>query len=948
MDTQVTDLLTPSGDIADPYRSFIAKSRYARWDEAKGRRETWTETVDRYMAFMANQLFVEHGYIAEARLVHEVRQAILNHEVMPSMRALMTAGEALERSNIAGFNCFRGSEEFITRNGLRSFADTVGSDLLVLDGKGHWTEARIRSFGEQPLVEVVLRPGGIRSKTALRHRIAATPDHRWITENRGEVTDLHAGDMVKFVGNASVDFIPEAFIQGFGFGDGTLDNRGRARVRLCGTKDQQWLGVFEEYGHSSIMSPPSFNGDVLVVFHQGYFTDWKDLPDEKTKSAVWLASWLEGYIAADGHSSDHQPGLSSQNAEAIEFAKRIAPLAGYQVTGHNISSVLETNLGTRKNPLQRITLRRGGSFRVMEVNDLGITEEVFCAVVPDGHEFVLANGVHTGNCSYLPLQDAQAFDELLYILMNGTGVGYSVEARYVDQLPEVPDLLVPADRPLSIVVQDSKEGWALAFRRLLYWLWEGFIPEWDLSLVRAAGARLHTFGGRASGPEPLDDLFRFTVDMFRAARGRKLRPIEAHDLACKIASVVVVGGVRRSAMISLSDLDDREMAQAKVGEWWVEHPYRALANNSAVYHDGILYEEFRREWDNLVASGSGERGIFHRGAAQRQAAKYGFRSADIDYGTNPCSEIILRPFSFCNLSEVVVRPDDSLADLERKVYLASVLGTWQSSLTNYPYLRDEWRKNAEEERLLGVSLTGVFSNPLLNGRSEGTERALDDLRSAARRGNMVEAMRLRIPQSHAITCVKPSGTVSQLVDCESGLHPKHARFYVRRVRVDKKDPISNVLINAEIPHEEDAYNSAAWVFAFPQRAAENAIVREDLSAIEHLETWLTYQRFWCEHKPSVTVSVRSHEWDAVGAWVAEHLGEISGVSFLPYSDHTYVQAPYEECTEALYEALVEQSGRVEWSDLSFYETSDGTMGSQELACSAGSGGGCEVVDLISV
>jgi ribonucleoside-diphosphate reductase alpha chain len=399
-------------------------------------------------------------------------------------------------------------------------------------------------------------------------------------------------------------------------------------------------------------------------------------------------------------------------------------------------------------------------------------------------------------------------------------------------------------------------------------------------------------------------------------------------------------------MISLSDLDDREMAEAKSGEWWVEHPYRALSNNSAVYTDGMRYEEFNQEWDFLVASGSGERGIFHRGAAQRQAAKFGKREADTDYGTNPCSEIILRPFSFCNLSEVVVRETDTPQDLTRKVRLAAVLGTWQSTLTDYPYLREEWKKNAEEERLLGVSLTGVYSNRWTNGtiNLSATEVLLEGLRGEVVDANAAEADRIGIPRSAATTCNKPSGTVSQLVDCESGLHQKHAKFYKRRVRVDKKDPIAFVLSDAGLPKEEDSYNSSAWVFTFPQKAGATALVRDDVSAIEHLELWLAFQRHWCEHKPSVTISVREHEWEQVGEWVWEHLDEISGVSFLPFSEHTYVQAPYEEITQGEYEALAAKEYRVEWTDLAFYETYDQTTGSQELACVAGA---CEVVDLVT-
>lgn len=648
------NILTADGDIADAYRSFIAKSRYARWDETEKRRETWTETVDRYMTFMQGQLQDKHGYVPSSDLYHEVREAILQHEVMPSMRALMTAGEALDRSNIAGFNC-----------------------------------------------------------------------------------------------------------------------------------------------------------------------------------------------------------------------------------------------------------------------------------------------------AYLPLMDARSLDELLYILMNGTGVGYSVERQYVDQLPEVP-AVISRNSTWSILVSDSKEGWANGFRLLLSSLWAGERPEWNLSAIRPAGARLKTFGGRASGPEPLAELFEYTVQAFMNARGRKFRPIEVHDLACKVASVVVVGGVRRSAMISLSDLDDEEMATAKSGiDWFTTHPHRQLANISAVYTDDMTRPQFEAEWANLVASGSGERGIFHRGAAQRQAAKYGRREKDVDYGTNPCSEIILKPFSFCNLSEIVIRPTDGPQDMERKARIAAILGTWQSSLTNFPYLRDEWRANAEQERLLGVSLTGVYGNMFMNGGFRlVTQSALARLRETVVISNRIEAGRMGIPGSAATTCVKPSGTVSQLVDCESGMHQRHARYYVRRVRVDKRDPLAMLMVDAGVPHEEDAANAAAWVFAFPQRADATALVRDDVTAIQHLKLWLDYQRHWCEHKPSVTISVREHEWQEVGEWVWNHLGEISGVSFLPFSDHTYVQAPYEECTKELYDILVEQMPVIQWSDLVFYETADGTIGSQELACSAGSGS-CEVVDLVA-
>ena len=545
------------------------------------------------------------------------------------------------------------------------------------------------------------------------------------------------------------------------------------------------------------------------------------------------------------------------------------------------------------------------------------------------------------NCSYLPVDDPKSFDEAMFILLCGTGVGFSVERQYIQKLPEVPELF---ESETTIIVKDSKEGWAKAFRQLLALLWAGEIPQWNVSKVRPAGARLKTFGGRASGPAPLVDLFNFAVKIFKDAQGRKLSSIECHDLMCKIGEVVVVGGVRRSAMISLSNLSDDRMRHAKSGQWWEQNPQRALANNSVAYTEKPDSLSFMREWMSLVESGSGERGVFNREASKKQAAKFGRRNPEYDFGTNPCSEIILRPYQFCNLTEVVVRSTDNVDDLERKVKLATILGTIQSTYTKFPYLRKVWRNNTEEERLLGVSLTGIMDNPLLTSKNAGLSKTLEHLRSVAVVTNHELADRLGIQQSAAITCVKPSGTVSQLVDSASGIHARHSHYYIRTVRGDNKDPLTQFMIDQGIPNEPDVFKpDQTTVFSFPVKAPAGAVVTEDLTAIEQLETWLMFQRHWCEHKPSVTINVRKDEWFEVGAFVYEHFDEMSGVSFLPYNEHTYQQAPYQEIGKAEYEELSKlMPEKIDWSLLTNYEESDNTVAMQTMACS---GDVCEIVDL---
>jgi len=555
---------------------------------------------------------------------------------------------------------------------------------------------------------------------------------------------------------------------------------------------------------------------------------------------------------------------------------------------------------------------------------------------------------HVGgyNCSYVPVDSPRAFDETMYILMCGTGVGFSVERHHVEKLPIVNEDFHETDTVIK--VGDSRPGWAKSLKELIAMLYTGQVPKFDVSEVRPAGARLKTFGGRASGPQPLVELFNFCIEKFKGAAGRRLYPIECHDIMCKIGEVVVVGGVRRSALISLSNLNDDQMRHAKAGMWWENEGQRALANNSVAYKEKPQMGTFMREWLSLYESKSGERGIFNRQSAQKQAAKNGRRDTDHDFGCNPCSEIILRPYQFCNLSEVVVRASDTVETLKEKVRLATILGTLQSTLTDFKYLRKVWKNNTEEERLLGVSLTGIMDNEITAGRSAklgmNIGQVLETLRDTAVDTNKAYAKMIGIPQSAAVTCVKPSGTVSQLTDAASGIHARHNPYYIRTVRGDNKDPLTQFLMSQGIPAEPDVMKpDSTTVFSFPMKSPARAVTRTDMTAIEQLELWLMYQRYWCEHKPSVTISVKEHEWMDVGSWVYKHFDEVSGISFLPFSEHTYQQAPYQDIDAEQYkEFLTKMPKKVDWSQLQEFEKEDTTSGGRELACTAGV---CEVVDL---
>jgi len=548
------------------------------------------------------------------------------------------------------------------------------------------------------------------------------------------------------------------------------------------------------------------------------------------------------------------------------------------------------------------------------------------------------------NCSFIAVDNPRAFDEALYVLMNGTGLGFSVEKKHLAKLPTIADEFYKTNT--TIVVEDSKLGWAKALKELVTLLYSGQVPTWDLSRVRPEGSRLKTFGGRASGPEPLDEVFHYFVDKFKGAAGRKLRSLEAHDLMCKIAQVVVVGGVRRSALISISDPDDYDMAKAKSGSFWEENGQRYLANNSAAWDAKPSLGNFMQEWLYLYESNSGERGIINMDGARKHIRRHGRRDAEKVQGLNPCAEIFLRSSGLCNLSEVVVRPDDSVESVTRRVELAAILGTWQSTLTKFKYVRKVWRDNAEEERLLGVSLTGVFDNKHFNG-SRGLATlgdTLDGLRTAAVRSNIYESARVGINASVAVTCVKPSGTVSQLVDCASGAHPRFAKQYIRTVRAANNDPLTQFMKDMGVPHEADVANSKATVFSFPIYAGDDALTRNDVSAVQHLEIWRVYKNHWTEHNPSVTIQVKEDEWLEVADWGYRNFDDIAGVSFLPHSDHVYEQAPYQDCTYEEYKEMADRMPDLDWSMLSYYESTDDALKSaQDLACSAA--GGCEVVGL---
>ena len=943
-----------------PFQTYIYKSRYARWIPAsgkagemgEGRREDWYETVHRYIDFMSERVPEGHKDI-----IPELEEAILKMDVMPSMRAIMTAGKAAEKDEIAIFNPVVGTTKVITREygnvEIQTLAEILAS---VVNINGEWAKASFHSYGLQPTFNVEFRLNSNSIKS-----VECSGKHRWLLEDGRLVATegLKRGDKVSFI-KAPKPKIDDDYVlgvrHGVVYGDGTSTASCKRvmgyMLRLCGD-NRELLRFFDEY---PVTYPPSFEGDPVVMMYDGFSKthDLKHLPSS-LESESYLLGFIRGWMAADGSVSKGSQVSLCVDYNGLQWLRLTSERLGFTIQ-HFKKQPSKTNYGKRRQDSFVVYFSRSSMisddflcswkkanfrsltsyFKVNDIVSTGESKEVFCAEVPDTNTFVLEMGLVTGNCTFVAVDDPRAFDEAMYISMCSCGLGFSVERQYINQLPIVAENFYPENGTI-IKVRDSKIGWATALRQLISLLYGGLVPEWDLSGLRPKGSILKTFGGRASGPEPLDHLFKFTVQLFKNAAGRKLTSIECHDLMCMILNVVVSGGVRRSAGISLSNLSDDRMRGAKTGQWWVDNPQRALANNSAVYTEKPEMGIFMREWLSLYESKSGERGIFNRGGAQKHIASFNRRKyKDIEFGVNPCSEIILRSKEECNLTEVVVRPGDTKETLMRKVRIASILGTIQSMFTNFRYLRKEWRKNAEEERLLGVSFTGITDNKLLSSNTPELGMLLDDLRHFTVETNIEWAGKLGITPSVAVTCVKPSGTVSQLVNSSSGIHPRYSQWYLRSIREDAMSPVGAFLKAAGVPHEPDITKPGdVDIFQFPVESPSGSVMRDDLTAVQQLELYLTYQKHWAEHNVSMTVYVREDEWLDVAAWVYRHFDSLCGVSFLPFADHSYRQAPYSKLSKEEYDALAARMPEIDWSRLPEFEKNDHTTVMKEIACSNG-------------
>lgn len=934
---------------------YIHLSKYSRYLEDEERRETWEDTLDRWHDFWVKRT----GESLDPSVIKGLRDSIEQKDIMPSMRSLMTAGKALERDEVAGFNPVTGDTKVLTREyGYVPIETLSGSSATVLNKDGDWVEGSFRSYGDQEIYKVSLRKN---SNTLCEVR--CTGNHRWLTDD-GSVkatADLNPKkDKIPYasycreVDEGSIDY-KLGCIHGLMFGDGTQQyTQERTKgymIRVC-SDIEDTLNILKGLEECKVTYPPSANGDPVVQLYGPFAKthDLKSLPDFNEETEDYMVGFIRGWLAADGSVGKSRGSVTLCLSEP--FAKWFVAHSarwGYVVQNtHELPH--KTNFGCRARRTFNIVIDRSSltsedfliqrkkenfrslisRFSIVSVEKTGEREEVYCAEVPETNTFVLERGLVTGNCAAIACNHIRTFDEIFYLLMNGCGVGFSVERQYINKLPEVPEELYETET--TIDVSDSKIGWAKALKELIALLYSGHIPLWDTSSVRPAGARLKTFGGRASGPEPLENLFRYVVKVFTKAAGRKLNSIESHDLICMIADTVIVGSVRRSACISLSNLTDDRMRQCKSGEFYLTHPHRSLSNNSVAYTEKPDLVSLLDEFKSLYQSKSGERGIVNKVALRKQAESCG-REHSGDYLLNPCGEAILRDTGgLCNLTEVIVRPSDTLEDLKSKVRKATVLGTIQSTLVNFRYLRKVWSDNQREERLLGVSLTGIMDHPVLNGTS-GTHIKdnlivwLTELKEVAQEANKETADKLGIPRSKQLTLVKPSGTVSLLCDTSPGMHPRYSKYYLRRVTQDNKDPLTTHMKEQGVPH---VTRGEKTFFTFPIEAPETSIT--SVTPRYQLELWKIYRDHWCEGNPSQTIYYEDDSFLSLQQWVWDNWDSIGGLSFFPKDDYVYDREiqPFLEVSKEEYQESLETFPKdIEWV---FKETEDSTEGSQEFAC----------------
>jgi len=941
---------------------FVYVRTYARWLAAQKRRETWPETVKRYVDYYVRNNPKLQNLTFD--LAGQVEQAILNKDLLPSMRSLWCAGPAMDRDNTCGYNCLGAETPFITQSGVKRFSDFNNGDVVtVLTHSGAWKPAVVRNYGVQKLYNVQIVRG-----TSVQH-VRATKNHQWLLADGSRTSDLRVSDRLErapilvgsWVYEKSSPLERYYWALGYVYGDGTCvkgpqGEYTHSMVRLCGQDKSRFLDRFQELGFTT-SSPPTFNGD--AVAYTGHYL--KALPSIEVDGYENVVAFVRGYLDADG-AKNTNPGspspfrsLQSSNEASIEFVRSVFPAVGAYISREEDLTGQQTNFGVRPKTIRfALTLGFGASphcaYSVKSITE-DKEEEVWCLEVEDDHSFVLPNGIVTGNCSFLPIDNLKAFAEALYILMCGTGVGFSVERTFVDCLPKV---AAPTGESASYVIEDSTEGWADSLHYALVEGHRGRKVWFDYSKIRPKGARLRIKGGTASGPEPLERVHNFVANILEKAAGRRLKPIEAHDIMCMIAEIVMVGGFRRASLISFSDPDDIEMRHAKDWRQGDVPPIRYMANNSAVWFERPDGERFREEWQNLIDSGSGERGFSIMNWNKRAA-----RNTE-NIRSNPCHEVGLRfkralnPWTgegggaqFCNLTAAVVRPGDTQQTLAHKVRLATWLGCIQASYTHFPYLRPAWKQLCDEDRLLGVDLTGQCDNPELTNN----EGVLTSLNTVARMTAAHVSMLLDINEPVAITCGKPSGNSSQLVDCSSGFHPRYAPYYFRHVRVSSKDPLFKMIRDYGVPvFKENGQEHLpddevdVWVARFPVKAPEHAMLRDHETALEQCERYLRIMRTWCGikgHNQSATIYVRPNEWLGVGQWLYQHFDEVTGLSFLPHSDADtkYRLLPYQEITKEQYEEALAALPELDFSNLRLYETDDEGEGASEPACV---GGVCEL------